>query len=154
MRNPNPGGDMVKKKYDNPVHEEMEKIADRTRDKMIKNVQKGFEDSYGVFRCAIKQLIVTSGAMASLKGFHDKKRSGAECIALMHEELSEALWALRHDRPKSEKIPDYENLEEELADVVIRICDYCHTEQLDLAGAIYAKLKYNAGRPLKHGKAF
>jgi NTP pyrophosphatase (non-canonical NTP hydrolase) len=125
-----------------------------TLEEMTNDVLSSFEQISGTFGKAIGQLITASGALAYLKGFHDKKRSGAECIALMHEELSEALWALRHDRPKSEKIPDYENLEEELADVVIRICDYCYTEDLDLAGAICAKLKYNAGRPLKHGKAF
>lgn len=74
-----------------------------------------------------------------------------EKIALMHSELSEALEALRHGDPPSEKIEGFSNLEEELADTVIRILEFGHVKGLRLAEAILAKKEYNDKRPFKHG---
>lgn len=91
------------------------------------------------------------------KGFWDMgidKRNQAEMIALMHLELSEALEAIRHGNPASEHIPDYSGLEEELADVVIRVMDMGEAFQLRLAAAILKKMEFNAGREYKHGKQF
>lgn len=90
------------------------------------------------------------------KGFwpdDPKDRNAAECIALMHSELSEALEAIRKPGP-SDHIPEYFLLEEELADAVIRILDFCGAHQLNLGGALEAKLAYNRTRPHKHGKLF
>jgi len=75
-------------------------------------------------------------------------------LDLIHSEVSEALEAARHGFPESEKLPDYGNFEEELADACIRIFDLCGKMDLDLGGAIIAKMKYNATRPHKHGKKF
>ena len=86
-------------------------------------------------------------------GFHEGY-DFAKKIALMHSELSEALEADRHGNPLSEKIPDYTHVEEELADLVIRVMDESATLKLNLAGAIDAKMKYNEGRPFKHGKKY
>ena len=85
------------------------------------------------------------------KGWYEKDRSIAEAIALMHSELSEALEAARHDDPPSEKIPTYSQVEEELADAVIRIMDTAYHEDLDVGGALLAKIEYNWTRPHKHG---
>jgi len=86
-------------------------------------------------------------------GFWENPNDG-ERIALMHTELSEALEAIRHKNPPSEKAEGFSNLEEELADVVIRIMDYASHNNLDIAGAIFAKHQHNIGRPFKHGKEF
>jgi len=72
-------------------------------------------------------------------------------IALMHSELSEALEALRHGNPPSDHIQDYSGLEEEFADVIIRILHVSHKLNLRLGQAIYAKIKFNEGREFKHG---
>jgi NTP pyrophosphatase (non-canonical NTP hydrolase) len=45
-------------------------------------------------------------------------------------------------------------VEEELADVVIRIMDYAFGHDFDVAGAILAKIEYNKSREFMHGKAF
>ena len=72
-------------------------------------------------------------------------------IALMHSELSEALEAIRLGNPQSEKIPEFTLLEEELADVVLRIMNFGGQLGLRISEAIVAKDEYNDNRPFKHG---
>jgi len=77
-------------------------------------------------------------------------------VALMHSELSEALEAAREDfEQKSEKIPEFTLIEEEFADVIIRVLMIAKRYNLDVGGAVVAKSHYNEGRPERHGgKAF
>ena len=77
-----------------------------------------------------------------------------ERMALIHAEVSEALSALREGNPSSNQIIEYTRAEEELADTVIRIMDYCFGKDLDIAGAILAKIEYNKSREYMHGKTF
>lgn len=70
---------------------------------------------------------------------------GPEKIALMHSELSEAL--------ESERDGDT-NTEEELADTIIRILDFCGWRGYDIHNAILIKMDENAKRPVKHGRNF
>lgn len=73
------------------------------------------------------------------------ERNHAELIALIHSELSEALEADRKDL-MDDKLPHRHGLEVELADAVIRIFDMAGGLNLDIAGAMAEKLKYNADR--------
>lgn len=69
-----------------------------------------------------------------------------EKIALMHEELSEALREQRRgDEPKEE---------EELADCIIRILDYAAARDMSIGLAIAVKMNKNRDRPYLHGKKF
>ncbi len=77
--------------------------------------------------------------------------STLERIAMMHSELSEALEGVRHGNPASEHIPEFNALEEEFADVVIRMMHMGDDCKLRLAEAIDAKLAFNETRPLAHG---
>ena len=72
-------------------------------------------------------------------------------IALMHSELSEALEAIRKGNPRSQKIPEFTELEEELADVVLRIMNFGGQLNLRMSDAIIAKDEYNSNRAFKHG---
>lgn len=99
--------------------------------------------------------------LASVETFlRERERSlGAnhgEKVALMHSELSEALEAMRlpEKLTPSAKIPAFSQVEEELADLFIRLGDYAAAFELNLGAAIVAKHEYNRGRPVKHGKTF
>lgn len=92
---------------------------------------------------------------AKQHGFWEDERNDGEMIALMHSELSEMLEALRKNPDgASEKIPEFTEVEEEAADLVIRLMDFGHARGLRIAQAILAKQDYNDGRPYKHGKRF
>ena len=87
-------------------------------------------------------------------GFWKDERNDGEAMALIHSEISEALEAMRNDNPSSSKIIEFSSVEEELADAVIRIMDYAFGKDLDIAGAILAKIEYNQSREYMHGKSF
>lgn len=84
-------------------------------------------------------------------GWCEEERNKGELIALMHSELSEALEYMRHGNPPSDHISHFSGVEEELADVIIRIMDFAEHYGMDVAGAVIAKVGFNAGREYKHG---
>jgi hypothetical protein len=89
-------------------------------------------------------------------GFWDmgvNARNKGEMIALMHSELSEMLEGVRKPGPDAH-CPQFTSEEVEMADLLIRAADYWYAYDLRIDEAIVAKMKYNASRPPKHGKAF
>ena len=105
----------------------------------------------------ITELIKSCYEQAKKSGWHDSDlhRTDGDFIALCHSELSEAMEELRKGHA-----PTYtylgsggkpEGVPIELADVCIRIFDYCGLKNIDLEKAIKDKMAYNTVRPFRHG---
>lgn len=105
---------------------------------------------YDFVQC-FKNLSVLVHENAVNKGFWNTEVDFSRFISLCHAELSEALEAERNSIEHSEHIPDFTGIEEELADVIIRIMDYSGAKKLRVAAAIIAKIQYNKSRPVMHG---
>lgn len=88
---------------------------------------------------------------ALAKGWWDEPRNDGEMIALMHSELSEALEGLRHGNPPDDHVPEFNSVEVELGDLLIRVMDFAKARGHRVAEAAEAKMAYNDNRPYKHG---
>jgi NTP pyrophosphatase (non-canonical NTP hydrolase) len=103
----------------------------------------------------IRSLIKRCHKQARDKGWHDRAREFPEVAALLHSEISEALEEYRKGRAPSEVYTSEggkpEGIAAELADVAIRLFDYCGEAQIDLESAIHSKLKFNETRSQRHG---
>ena len=72
----------------------------------------------------------------------DPERDIPTLLALIHSEVSEALEAHRDEKP----------LDEELADVIIRVLDLSDRLELNIDKAVREKIEKNKLRGFKHGK--
>lgn len=105
----------------------------------------------------VKDLCRIAYVESKRNGWYDQPRNLGEMIALMHSEASEMLEAIRKPDPEtgelreSEKIPGFNELEEEAADLMIRLADFAEHNGLRLEDAISAKLAFNRTRGHKHG---
>lgn len=116
----------------------------------------------------VKQQIVFDEVAAEMyenaaeHGFHPDEQVGqvtlerlAKFVANLHGETSELWEAGRrgtlHDRCDKAGCL-LTNLEEELADIIIRALDTAHAYGISIGAAIRAKHEYNKSRPFMHGK--
>ena len=111
----------------------------------------------------LKRLSRLIHSNALKKGFWDNRmaytdtiipRSIGDQFANFHAEISEAWEEYRNGHAMDEiyfKDDKPEGVPIELADTVIRILDTCAQYGIDIEKAIKVKMKYNAGRPYRHG---
>lgn len=110
----------------------------------------------------LNELVERAHGNAKAKGFWEgTEHNVAEKLMLMVSELSEAL---EHQRAGNQgmSLKQYwlepsgkpDGFPVELADAVIRIADLCGYLGIDIDEVITTKMKFNATRPHKHGKAF
>lgn len=89
-------------------------------------------------------------------GFWETEKNFGDVIALMHSELSEAYEEYRIKKGYTEIYYEDGNkpcgIPTELADVIIRIFDFCGAENIDIEKVILEKMEYNESRPYKHNK--
>lgn len=102
----------------------------------------------------IKELCTESHARAVSKGFYDPPPSVESRLCLIHSEVSEALEAYRDDDMTTTISPGGkpQGLPSELADIIIRVCDFAEYLGVDLEKEIRLKSDYNETRTLKHGR--
>lgn len=101
----------------------------------------------------------TIHAYAKDKGWWDSERprSFGDICALFHSEISEAYEEFRAGRAATEvyespnKPGKPEGIPVEIADLVIRVLDWCEHEGIDLQGVMATKHKYNKTREHRHG---
>lgn len=83
-----------------------------------------------------------------------KERNFGESLCLVHSEISECLEGMRKGNIADEHCPKFSSCEIEISDAIIRLMDLCHGMGYDLGGALIAKMEFNRGRAMLHGKAF
>ena len=92
----------------------------------------------------INDLVKKAHDISVKHGFWEKDRNFGEVIALMHSELSEAFEEYRKGKGINESY--YEDgkklcgIPSELADVIIRIFDFCGGNDIDLEKIILEKI--------------
>lgn len=96
-------------------------------------------------KATINELVNICHGNAKAAGWHDNPREEGTMIALIHSEISEAMEGLRKDL-MDDHLPHRKMAEVELADAIIRICDFAGSKGYDLGGAIVEKVKYNLNR--------
>ena len=106
----------------------------------------------------IKQLMQEAHAIAKDKGWYDgEPRTFGDYCALFHSEISEAFEMSRGGHPPTETFyegygnPKPEGVPIELADLLIRVLDYCEYAGIDIEEAIRVKMEYNKTRSYRHG---
>ena len=84
-----------------------------------------------------------------------RRKNVPEIVALIHSEVSEALEEYRNGRAQTEvyygENGKPEGIPIELADVIIRIFDFCGYAGINIDAAITQKHEYNKSRPYRHG---
>jgi len=100
----------------------------------------------------INQLVKVCFEASKAAGWHTNPVTGklldrnkGEMLMLIVSEISEAMEGERKGL-MDDKLPHRAMAEVELADTIIRICDYAGRWGYDLGGAVVEKLRYNATR--------
>jgi NTP pyrophosphatase (non-canonical NTP hydrolase) len=109
----------------------------------VNPTERAFVDYFGILQDEVRQVAVEHG-------WEEGEFNVGEKIALMHSELSEAL-EYERTGARSDHIPAFQGVEEEFADVIIRIMHYAQARGLRVAEAIIDKNAFNRSRPHKRG---
>lgn len=106
----------------------------------ITDTAQAFVGEFNALAAEIHQIAVD-------KGWWEEDRNNGEIAALMHEEISEAYDAHLEGNGPSQKILEFTHVEEEFADLLIRIADMAPSRGWRVAEVIAARLEPDAGPP-------
>lgn len=108
----------------------------------------------------INALAADIATIAVEKGFWDFPGARNEELIkstkamLVITEISELVEGIRATVKPESSIEGFSNEAEEIADAIIRLLDYAGYYEIDIGGAILAKMDKNRKRPHRHGKSF
>jgi len=105
-------------------------------------------------KLTLNQLRDACYSTAYKKGWHDKPRTLGDFLMLMVSELAEALEEYRNGKDIDEVYlvdGKPEGVPVEIADVLIRIFDFCGYHDIDIEQVTLDKMEYNGMRPYRHG---
>ena len=108
------------------------------------SVKSEFQASFAYYQRQAHEL-------AKEKGWYERERPPLELLMLIVTEIAEAAEAFRNDPYAPSKLPEFNQLEEELAGAVIRIMDMAEVYNCHLSEAIIEFHEYNRTRPYRHG---
>jgi NTP pyrophosphatase (non-canonical NTP hydrolase) len=114
----------------------------------------------GELMTALDNLVHVAHENSRAHGFWDPGEGSAtfvERIALVISECAEVIEEVRENRPVTEIRVREDGkplgIPTELADILIRVLDIAGGYGIEIGDAVAMKMRYNAGRPHKHGKA-
>lgn len=134
----------------------MDALIEYWKDRWAAEGADGRESSFTISMRRMQELC---HGVAVSKGWWERPRTPMECLMLVVTELAEAAESLRRGSSLTpcKEVPSICHLEEELADVVIRVLDLAGSYEavyghpLDIGRAVEEKVKYNMTRPHRHG---
>lgn len=124
------------------------------------------EQKHSIYDATINDIADQVHRNALAHGFHPPEQALEDWHERMinncHDELSELHEALRSgtendlcdkaEKMKELHLPPLTKMEEEYADLIIRLLDQSRRLKLDIARAVAIKHLYNVTRPFKHGR--
>lgn len=98
-------------------------------------------DYYDTFSQSFSWMQAQAHELAVEKGWYDRDRNGLEKLMLVVSEIGEGAESIRTEST-SKKIPGYSELEEEIADVFVRIMDHGGSDGMNLGDAVVEMIGY------------
>lgn len=109
------------------------------------NKKRGFDSNVNVQPLAQSMMLIVTEISEAVEADRKDRRCVADISKIASEEIFNT---------EAFKNEVKDTVEDEIADVVLRVLDFCGANGIDIDSHIRAKLRYNETRPFKHGKKY